>query len=318
MYPALSNGGQVVLLASTSFSIFLVHNDLSVASSFADFLHRSNNAFKYANTRLSADNAAEADNDSSNDTDVNVYEATEAGMVGVTADNTYNTYNNYNNSSIDIEEEEYYISHNNNNNNNNNESSDRNSPTNYKNMNLHGSPTSSPRSRSPTRSSSSPQASSSYSPTSNSNNDNMNNNNNASSPYSNSKSFTYTSIVGNTMAATSSNSSDVGSPSNRAMTGESNELQMQLQTKSGMRQSARLSLSQMGFRSIFEAEDEDIPGNNGNNSSISNRSNRSNSSGSCDSDDKNDHGSDNESKLPLPPLPTTTTATTSTTTSNNT
>ena len=33
--------------------------------------------------------------------------------------------------------------------------------------------------------------------------------------------------------------------------------QVQMQTKSGMRHSARLSLSQMGFRSIFEIEDND-------------------------------------------------------------
>ena len=41
-----------------------------------------------------------------------------------------------------------------------------------------------------------------------------------------------------------------------------------------MRQSVRLSLTQIGFRSIFEAEDEDSPSNNSNNS------NRSGSSGS--------------------------------------
>ena len=53
IYAVVSNAGEIVLLLGTSFGVFMVQNDLNVASSFADFLYRSNAAFQSARNVLS-------------------------------------------------------------------------------------------------------------------------------------------------------------------------------------------------------------------------------------------------------------------------
>jgi len=46
VYAITSNAGEIALLLGTSFTLLLVQKDLALAGSFADFLHRSNIAFR--------------------------------------------------------------------------------------------------------------------------------------------------------------------------------------------------------------------------------------------------------------------------------
>ena len=55
IFPIFSNAGEIVLLLALSFATFLVQNDLSTVASFADFLHRSNAAFRASKAIKDAD-----------------------------------------------------------------------------------------------------------------------------------------------------------------------------------------------------------------------------------------------------------------------